>query len=228
MPLYILALVGSVFALSAPVPGPDEPTEMAYKRSQDKLKQIGFAFHSYASSNDYLLPGNITDKNGRPLLSWRVQLLPYIAEAKLYEEFKLNEPWDSEHNQKLIAKIPKTYNPVRGKAKRGETFYQTFTGKDAVFGDKIPNLMSTFVDGTSNTALVVEAGDPVTWTRPADLPFDRNASLPRLGGSFDGDFHVLLGDGRVELYKKDYDADEMKKVIMPADGGAVDVGKLRK
>jgi hypothetical protein len=229
--LFLLALVGSVFALSAPVPAPYELKKQDFERSRLNLKQIGVAFHDYASWDDGKFPSNITDKNGKPLLSWRVRLLPFVGEDALYKEFKLDEPWDSEHNKNLIAKIPKVYNPVRGKAKRGETFYQTFIGKDAVFGDgdKVPSLKSTFVDGTSNTAIVVEAGEAVFWTRPADLPFNRDAPLPKLGGMFDGDFHVAFADGgTVTLFKKDYDQDEMKKVIMPADGGIVHLEKLTK
>src|SRR5262249_47284765 len=114
-------------------------------------------------------------------------------------------------------------------AKTGETFYQRFVGKDAIFSEsRQVRKITDITDGTSNTALVVEAGDAVIWTKPADLPFNRNAPLPTLGGSFDGDFHVLLCDGFVHLFKKDYDQDEMKKLIMPSDGGIVDIEKLVK
>ena len=47
--------------------------------------------------------------NGSPGLSWRVHILPFIEEAELYEQFRLDEPWDSPHNKKLIAKIPNVF-----------------------------------------------------------------------------------------------------------------------
>ena len=36
-------------------------------------------------------------------------ILPYIEQDALYKEFHQDEPWDSEHNKKLIDKMPVTY-----------------------------------------------------------------------------------------------------------------------
>jgi hypothetical protein len=207
----------------------DKPTRQEFDTARKNLKPIGIAFHSYGGDHDGKWADDITDKDGRILLSWRVLLLPYIEQDSLYKQFKLDEPWDSDNNKKLIAKMPKIYAPVRGKAKEGETFYQRFVGKDAIWNEKGSDYkISTIPDGTSNTALVVEAGDPVIWTKPADLPFNEKAPLPKLGGLFDGEFHLLRCDGSVMRCKKDFDADEMKKVIMPADGNVIDIKKIQK
>ena len=48
------------------------------------------------------LPFDIVDKDGKPILSWRVLLLPYIEEGPLANAFKLDERWDSEHNRALL------------------------------------------------------------------------------------------------------------------------------
>ena len=152
--------------------------------SLGNLKQIGIAFHAYADSSVGNLPIDIRDKDGKALLSWRVAILPYIEENDLYKQFKLDEPWDSANNKKLIEKMPKIYAPVRVKAKEGETFYQVFTGEKAVFGPKKnPRMPESFPDGTSNTGLVFEAGDPVIWSKPADMVFDEKKAVPKLGGS---------------------------------------------
>ncbi len=197
--------------------------------SQTNLKQIGIGFHNYADHNKLKWAENITDKDGHVLLSWRVTILPYLKQEELYKQFKLNEPWDSTHNKKFIAKIPKVYAPVCGKAKPGETYYQRFVGKNALFSKRGSNFtIPTIPDGTSNTALVVEAGDPVIWTRPTDLTFYEKAPLPKLGGLFDGNFHILLCDGSVYRATRNFDADEMKKLIMPNDGDVTDLKKLQK
>lgn len=220
-------LLSGLFAL--PTPAADEPTKKELATSANNLKQIGIAFHGYGDTHDGKWADDTTDKDGRVLLSWRVLILPYIEQDQLYKQFKLGEPWDSDNNKKLIAKMPKIYAPVRGKAKEGETFYQRFVGKDAIWNEKGSDYkISTIPDGTSNTALVVEAGDPVIWTKPTDLPFREKAPLPKLGGLFDGEFHLLFCDGSVMRCKKDFDADEMKKVIMPADGNVVDIKKIQK
>ena len=221
-----LTPVALVLAVAAVAPA-DPPTKADYKQATNSLKQIGLAFHNYESAYGYF-PGNVEDKNGKPLLSWRVAILPYMEEDELFKRFKLDEPWDSEHNKPLIAKMPKVYAPVRAQAKAGETFYQRFAGKDAplVAGQKLK--ISSITDGLSNTGLVFEAGEPVVWTKPADLPFDAKKALPKLGAQFDGACHVVLADGSVIRLKKDADEAELKKLITPAEGEAVDLDKLTK
>jgi RNA polymerase sigma factor (sigma-70 family) len=206
-----------------------EPTPKELQTASNNLKQLGLAFHNYGPSVGDKWADDLTDKDGRPLLSWRVALLPHLGAEALYKEFKLDEPWDSEHNKKLIKKMPKVYAPVRVKAKEGETFCQRFVGKGALFNERGSDYtIPTIPDGTSNTALVVEAGDPVIWTQPADLPFNLKGPLPKLGGLFDGEFHILLCDGSVSRFKKDYDVDEMRNVIRPDDGNVIDFKKLKK
>lgn len=224
-----IGLLIPAVALTALVAVADEgPTKADYKQATGSLKRIGLAFHNYESAYGYF-PGNVETKDGKPLLSWRVAILPYMEpdEAKLYKAFKLDEPWDSAHNKALVAKMPKIYAPVRAKAKEGETFYQRFRGKGTPLVDGKQMKLTDFHDGTSNTGLVFEAGDPVIWTKPDDLPYDP-AKLPKLGAQFDGACHVLLGDGSVIRMKKDADAAELKKLIQPADGEVIDFDKLTK
>jgi hypothetical protein len=46
-------------------------------------------------------------------LSWRVKLLPYLEQDHLYRQFKLNEPWDSPHNQALLKEMAgRLYDPL--------------------------------------------------------------------------------------------------------------------
>jgi hypothetical protein len=223
-------LIVSLFAL--PTTKADDPppiTKKDLKTSQDNLKQIALAFHGHADDNNHQFPVDIVDKDGKPLLSWRVAILPFVDEKPLFMQFKLDEPWDSANNKKLIEKMPKLYAPVRVKAKAGETFYQVFVGKDALFGpNKQPIIPDSIPDGTSVTGMVFEAGDPVTWSKPADLPFNVKWPLPKLGGLFDGECQVAMCDGSVAHLKKNPDEESMKYLIMPADGNVVDWDKLRK
>jgi hypothetical protein len=46
--------------------------------------------------------------------------------------------------------------------------------------------------------LIVEAWDPVPWTKPEDLPYSPNGPLPRLGGIIkDGNSRASFVDGSV-------------------------------
>jgi hypothetical protein len=228
----LFAGLGAVVA--APVPKePPTPavTPEHLAASRENVKQIVAGIIWHADTNVGRLPTDITDKNGKPLLSWRVALLEYIdiELGALYKQFKIAEPWDSEHNKKLIEKMPKVYAPVRVRGRVGETYYQVFTGAGALFGPKQqPWYPGSIPDGTANTVIVVEAGSPVVWTKPADVPFDAKKALPKLGGLFDGEFHAGMCDGSVKFFRKDFDADEMRKAIVPNDGFPVDFKKLEK
>ncbi len=79
------------------------------------MKQFGLALHNYYDTNHCLPPAPLVDAKGKPLLSWRVAILPFLEQDNLYRQFKLDEPWDSEHNKKLISKMPKIYQGLNAK-----------------------------------------------------------------------------------------------------------------
>ncbi len=124
---------------------------------------------------DKRLPSQaICDKDGKPLLSWRVALLPYLGQRELYEEFRLDEPWDSEHNRRLLGRIPSVYVTPGGPvdhAREGRTTIQVLSGPETVFQKPSEALsLEDVTDGSSRTLVLVEAlpENAVPWTKPAD------------------------------------------------------------
>jgi HEAT repeat protein len=171
-------------------------------RSVDNLQRLVVAMHKYEDAHQHFPPPAILDKAGRPLLSWRVLLLPYLGEKELFTQFKLDEPWDGPNNNKLLARMPPVFAPVRDDLSgTHETFYQVFVGPGTPFGPssrKGPRLVE-FFNGTSNTILIVEAGGAVPWTSPQDLSFDAAKALPKRGGMFTQGYHVAFADGDVQF-----------------------------
>jgi hypothetical protein len=194
--------------------------------SSNNLKQIALAMHIHADTHK-TVPAAASSKDGKPLLSWRVAILPYIEENDLYKQFKLDEPWDSDHNKKLLEKMPKIYAPVGVKTKdKHSTFYQVFTGKGTMFDGDQGIRFAQVTDGLSNTIMVIEAGTPVPWTKPDDLPYDAKKPLPKLGGLFDGGFHIALGDGSVRFVRPNFNERILRLAITRDDGEAIDLDKL--
>ena len=73
----------------------------------NNCKQIVLAFHNYHQQARQLSARILShSKDGKPLLSWRVLILPFLDQQALYDQFHLDEPWDSPHNRTLIAKMP--------------------------------------------------------------------------------------------------------------------------
>jgi hypothetical protein len=203
---------------------PDDLDEVlrvrALRRSQQNLKVIGQALHNYHDTYKYFPSPAIYDPNGRPLLSWRVAILPFLAEPQLdgiYKKFRFDEAWDSEHNLALAAEMPALYAPVLPTKQKNVTFYQAFAGAGALFEPRKKIRMADVLDGTSNTLAVVEAAEPVIWTKPEDLPFVPDQALPRLGGQFPGYVNALTAD-----------AEMLRRVIQRDDGHPVDFEKLQR
>jgi RNA polymerase sigma factor (sigma-70 family) len=205
-----------------------EPDPLRQRDSQRKLKMIGLALHNHHDTYKYLPPPAIYSKDGEPLLSWRVAILPWLEQDNLYRQFKLDEPWDSEHNQKLLAQMPDVYAPPGKPAKMvGGTYYQAFVGKDTAFEPKRKLKFAQFTDGLSNTLAVVEAAKPVPWTKPEDVPYAAGKPLPKLGGLFGGHFNGLVMDGSVQLFSKNADPETLRKLITRNGGEIVDFERLR-
>jgi hypothetical protein len=178
------------------------------ERSAANLKQIGLAMHNYVDDHGHFPPAAFTDSAGKPLLSWRVAILPYLAHCDLYERFRPDEPWDGPTNRKLLNEMPEVYAPVgRGPKPRFDTFYRGFVGDGAFFEGVHGIKIADITDGTVNTLMVVEAGEPVDWTKPDELHIEGGGSLPRLGGQFEEGFHALSCDGFVRFLPKEIDAD---------------------
>jgi RNA polymerase sigma factor (sigma-70 family) len=136
---------------------------------------------------------NVYSADGKPLLSWRVAALPALSQGGLFEQFKLDEPWDSDHNKRLIERIPAIYAPLGSRTSvPGGTFYQAVTGPGTWAA--LPSVLSPTVRNF-DALMVVEAGQAVPWTKPEDVAYDSNGLAPRLGG--------MVGDGRFSLVTLD-------------------------
>jgi prepilin-type processing-associated H-X9-DG protein len=200
----------------------------AARRAQcvNNEKQIGLAMHNFASTQNDEFPGDIVDADGNPLLSWRVRILPFIEQQALYAQFRLDEPWDSEHNLQLLEQMPKIYLcPSRRDGDLATTTtYKAIVGNGALFdGEGKGTRLAQIVDGTSNTILVAESGEPVPWTKPDDTPFDPEnpGNFFGLASDHPGGFNAAFADGSVRFIKNTINLEVLKAIITKAGGEVV-------
>lgn len=203
----------------------------AARRTQamNNIRQVMLAMLSHEDAKRRLPSQAICDAGGKPLLSWRVAILPYVEEAALYRQFHLDEPWDSEHNRKLIPLMPAFLadpGATPEQVRAGLTTLQVLTGPGTPFPEPGRALnLGQISDGTSRTLAVVEVtpDNAVPWTKPEDHPFDPARPLAgvgnplRAGGLFLGGFF----DGHVEAFTPDQDPDVFKALVTPAAGETV-------
>jgi hypothetical protein len=213
-----------------------QAARVAAGRSQsvNNLKQIALAMHNYHDVYGHFPPPAILSKDGKPLLSWRVAILPFLEHQPLYEQFKLDEPWDSEHNKKLIDKMPATLaspNLADAMRTKGLTSYlgpvmampREKPGdpeQSSLFFGAEGTRISKIVDGTSNTIMVLEANPEhaAIWTKPDDLPIDAKDPLAKLKGQPNTGFSAAFADGSVRFISDAVDPKVFVLMVLMNDG----------
>jgi len=168
--------------------------------TEEHLKTIHQALEKYQAKHGQYPPAALLDGDGRPVLSWRVGLLPFLGDdaAALYREFKLDEPWDSLHNKRLIKRMPKAlespeFHSWRYNNAKGRTHDQVFVGAGTAFEGKGVKK----ADVAGDAVLVAHVDTPVYWSKPADLRVAGDKPLPKLFPEYGGSIKVLQAGGKV-------------------------------
>ncbi len=201
---------------------------------QNKLRQIGLSFHNFESSfkkfpgtsntpESSSLPtressSQSADVNENHPFSWRVAILPFLGHHDLYQQFHLDEPWDSEHNLKLLDKMPAIYRSpfAEPDQKVGEANILGFARENSALGIGGGEKLNSFTDGIANTLLLVETTSTVPWTKPEDIQGD--ASQVRFFS--DHPITVLMADGAVKTIASL--PDEVLEEMISRNGGSLD------
>jgi prepilin-type processing-associated H-X9-DG protein len=188
----------------------------AARRAQctNNLKQIALAMHNYASTYDCFPPAATYDGDGKPLLSWRVLILPYLEQGPLYGQFHLDEAWDSPRNKPLADQMPNVFHCPSEPETNGLTTYQVVVDPRSMFTEKPSGVpINTVTDGTSNTLTVVESKTPVPWSKPSDLSLKSSDPLLGMGSKHPGGFNATMADGAVRFIKMTISPQVLKALV---------------
>jgi hypothetical protein len=195
------------------------------RQSTNNIKQLALAMHNHHAQYNGFPPPASLDKQNRPLLSWRVHLLPYLEQGPLYQQFHLDEPWDSEHNKKLIAQMPAIFqsSPNRALHREGKTTYVVPVGPATIFPGGQGTKVTDITDGTSNTLLILDVDDDhaVIWTKPDDWSFNPAKPLQGLGGRYKTSFLTAFADGSVRFISTKIDAKTLEALLTRSGGEVI-------
>jgi prepilin-type processing-associated H-X9-DG protein len=159
--------------------------------------------------------------DGKTPHSWRVELLPLLDAKTLYDQYRFNEPWDSESNKKVLAQAPDVFRSPYDNPKSLNSGYFAFDGRGSVFEGPDGIKIREILDGTSNTLMIVEAKRNIPWTKPEDIPFDPEKAAPELGGFVEGRFNAAFADGSAHSLETARVKDDLMWLIMRNDGHVI-------
>lgn len=203
----VLVVIGGLIAILYPA---ILAARRAAWRSQqsNNLKMIGFALLNFDDVYHRLPPAVRRDELGRPLSSWRYQILPYLEAIMVDAPF--GERWDDPVNRWLMDRWRPDFCHYqnRDSGDAGKTNVVAITGPGTAFEE---GRTIGLADTNRNTILaVVVAGFDTYWMEPGDLHIDHIPDNLTSGPKGDG-FHVLFADATVWFLKAEVPLEDVKK-----------------
>lgn len=195
-------------------------TRSAAQRTQsmNNIRQIVLAMHNYHSVTGRMPPAVLTHQSGQKY-SWRIAILPYLEQSQIYDRYNFEEPWNSEHNRAVTARMPAVFRAGDMPADTTNSAYFMLIGPGMVGSAEGGLDFADARDGSSNTVMVVESRQSIHWAEPRDLSGDER-KFGEFGGFFDGGFNAGFLDGHVQ-FLSDRTTPRTLKGMLTYDGGEV-------
>ena len=169
----LFALIGVLVFLLFPAGGSRRPARRAI--CTNNLRQIAVALHNYHDKYGVFPPAQTVNGLGKPLHSWRTLILPYLDEKPLYEQVRLDEPWDSPHNKRVAQhNVPIYACPV---ATQGISYLAVTTTGSVFEGMTSRSMTDIAMADRKQISRVIEiTNGPTNWMQPVDFD-DRERTI---------------------------------------------------
>jgi len=159
--------------------------EMLESERIDQLRMLSELSAAYYMQHGRF-PADILDAEGNPLLSWRVALLPMMGLEDFYNEFNLDEPWDSETNLELMDTMPMIFHPIVPEVPLPKTVVRFFDSPGTPLSNRDLKLEDLELPHTTLMFIIVSPEYAVEWTKPESLEFNIDTIADIAGEQFFG------------------------------------------
>lgn len=200
------------------------------RRSANNLKQLGLAMLNYESAYKRLPAAMQIGPMNVPH-SWRVTVLPFLEQAKLYEKYQMSEAWDSPANADILKQMPEVF----GDPSTGETGFRVLVSPTQKSGGALFNSeparsgpsLSEIIDGTSNTICIVESVNTVPWTKPEGILFDPSGEPLKVSDINPKGFNVVFVDCSVRFIPPNIAPEFLKGIVSKNGSEVVETDNLK-
>jgi hypothetical protein len=186
------------------------------------LHELYYAVDGYSAANKHYPPAQVTDKDGKPLRSWQVELLPYLSCDDLYQRMSQEEPWNSPHNARVLDVDVAAY--VRPDANHGDddhsTNYLAIIGPGTIWRAGGSLAEADIAENRSNTIIAVESADSGThWAEPVAITVDevlanmKNRSGSRIAAHDPYVVFALTADGQIHFLPTRMSLSSWRKIL---------------
>jgi hypothetical protein len=192
-------------------------------KTMNSMKHIGLAIHNYHSKQKHLPPRCFTDREGRPLLSWRVALLPHVEQLAFYRIMELDKPWDDENNwmhSKTIIPVYCLDPDLRGKT----TIRAPVFPGSLWHGEGPPKKLKDVTDGTAMTIAAIDAPESaaIEWSNPQPWVLSAEDPMSDVFGDRETAVVLLLDGAALALQKSEMTNEKLKAMLTIAGGETIE------
>jgi prepilin-type processing-associated H-X9-DG protein len=198
----------------------------------NNMKQIGLGLFGYENANKHFPPIYTCDKEGKPLRSWLVEILPYMEYDSIYNRLNKEEPWNSPLNAQILPHAISEYicPSANRDVKDCSSNYMAITGPGTIWKADGTKKISDLANGSSNSIVAVEVVDSGKhWAEPLALTVDevlenmKTGKGVRISCGHTNVVNVLFADGTVRRLFSDMPLSLWRKIL---DGEVTDFDNL--
>jgi thiol-disulfide isomerase/thioredoxin len=200
---------------------------------QAKLRLIGQALEQYRSQRGHLPPAALVGPDGKTLSSWRVALLPDLGHKALFDKYRLDQPWNSDANLKVLRQMPDVYALPGAGPSVSNAGYFAIVGRTAFFPETPGVSTAEAIRTRGETVMIVETQWTIPWTKPEDISYDDERPVSNLGGIHEHGFNALMSTGKpqffaVEFPPKNEGWEEYLRTFLSTEGNGIWQKKIRR